>query len=288
MRAGGAALALAAALAPWVAGAATPPRAAPPTHPLVHYDARLFGRAWGAVLAAPARPLPGARVLVLPHHWVAGSLILGPLRDLAASRTVTRVILVGPDHANAGNDPVSTSDLAWSTPFGPVAADRALVDDLVRRGLAARAPALLTNEHSVAGLVPALARTLPGARVLPLVIRGDASPARVQSLAAALAPSMDGGTVLLASVDFAHDVSVREVPRLNGESIAALHAMDTRRILGWGNDHLDAPEVVALALAVARQTGAPRFTLLASADASDFGAPASQPVTSYVVGYFEP
>lgn len=286
MRVGGAALALAAALAPLVAGAATPPRAAPATHPLVHYDARLFGRAWGAVLATPVRPMPDARVLLLPHHWVAGSLILGPLRDLAASRPVTRVILVGPDHANAGNGQVSTSDLAWSTPFGPVPADRALVSHLVRRGLAVQSPALMASEHSVAGLIPALARTLPGAPVVPLLIRGDASPARVQALAAAVATDMDPGTVLLASVDFAHDVSVREVPRLNGESVTALRALDTRRILGWGNDHLDAPEVVVLALAVARRARAPHFTLLADADASDFGAPASQPVTSYVVGYF--
>jgi AmmeMemoRadiSam system protein B len=280
------ALALAAALAPLVAGAAAPPRAAPPTHPARHYDARLFGRAWGAVLATPLRPMPGARVLIVPHHWVAGALILGPLRDLAASRAVSRVILVGPDHPNAGNDPASTSELAWSTPLGPVAVDRAVVDGLVRAGLAGRAPALLTDEHSVAGLIPALARTLPGVPVVPLLLRGDAQPGRIAALAAALAPVMDAGTVLVASVDFAHEVPVRAVPRLNGESITALRALDSRRILGWGNEHLDAPGVVALAIAVARRAGAPRFTLLADADASDFGAPASQPVTSYVAGYF--
>jgi AmmeMemoRadiSam system protein B len=256
-------------------------------HPLVHFDPYLFGRAWVAVQSKPARPLPGARVLVVPHHWVAGALILGPLRDLGATASVERVILVGPDHENRGVAPVTTSSAAWSTPFGRVAPDRALVDALVSQGLARQQPGLLTDEHSVAGLVPAVARALPGATVVPLLLRGDTSSEQVAGLARALAPQVASeGTVMVVAVDFAHDVPASAVPRLNGQSLAALRSLDDAAVLRWGNEHLDSPAAIVLAMTVARAVGATHFELMADTDASAFGAPASQPVTSYVVGYY--
>jgi AmmeMemoRadiSam system protein B len=264
-------------------------RAEASRHPLRFYEPGAFARAWAAVNERPPRPLPpSARVLIVPHHWLAGELILRPLRDLAATRRVTRLVLAGPDHRNAGAGPVTTSALAWGTPFGTVRAEGRWVEALVGVGLARAEPQLLTDEHSVAGLVPALARALPGAAVVPLVLRGDADAGRVHDLAAALAARMrdDPAAVLVASVDFAHDVPVAAVPRLNGESRAALAALDERRVLGWGNDHLDAPEVVALAIGVARRLGATHFELLADAHAADFGASAALPVTSYVSGYY--
>ncbi len=254
--------------------------------PMRHYDPYLFGRALAQVERHPPAPLADARVLIVPHHWLPGPLILGPLRDVAAGRRVRRMILVGPDHGNAGADPVSTSSQAWSTPFGRVAVAGEVVDTLVAAGLARRQDDLLAAEHSVAGLVPAVARELPGAAVVPLVLRGDMAAERVRRLAAALVPAMDDETVLVAAVDFAHGVRVTDVPHLNGESIAALKALDGSVVMDWGNEHLDSPESVLLAMEVARRLGATRFEVLADTDASAFGAPAGEPVTSYVVGYY--
>lgn len=285
------------------AARAAGPSAAPATQPLLHYDPYLFGRAIAQVEGHPPRPLDGARVLILPHHWLAGPLILGPLRDLAAGRgmgvveagppvdaaargAVRRVLLVGPDHGNVGADHVSTSSRSWSTPFGRVEVDGALVDALVAAGLARRQDELLAAEHAVAGLVPALAREMPAASVVPLLLRGDMPAERVRRLATALLPFLNDETVLVAAVDFAHGVRVADVPRLNGESIAALRSLDGATVLRWGNEHLDSPESILLAMEVARHLGATRFELLASTDASAFGAPAGEPVTSYVVGVY--
>jgi hypothetical protein len=108
-----------------VATGAKPPGEGPPavayspSHPLVFFDQRAFAAAEAATAAVPVEPMPGARGLLVPHHWVGGALITTPLRDLAASRQVRRVILIGPNHTNAGSAAVLTSDLSWETPFGP-------------------------------------------------------------------------------------------------------------------------------------------------------------------------
>jgi hypothetical protein len=104
-------------------GAETAPSRPPvtaysPSHPLPFFDERTFAAAEATTAVTPVEPMPDARGLLLPHDWVGSAFITTSLRDLAASRKVTRVILVGPNHTNAGGAAVLTSDLPWETPFG--------------------------------------------------------------------------------------------------------------------------------------------------------------------------
>ena len=99
-------------------GARRPSASVAPMHRTEFFDQRGFALAVRSVEARPPEPMPGARAIIMPHHWTAGPLIVGPLRDLAATREVRRVILIGPNHTNSGGSAVITSDGAWSTPFG--------------------------------------------------------------------------------------------------------------------------------------------------------------------------
>ena len=56
-----------------------------PAHPLTFFDDQAFAQALSRAEAADPTPMPGARAVIVPHHWLAGHLILGSLRDLAAS-----------------------------------------------------------------------------------------------------------------------------------------------------------------------------------------------------------
>ena len=256
-----------------------------PSHPLIFYDARAFAAAEATTAATPVEPMPGARGLLLPHHWVAGDLITTPLRDLAASQQVTRVILIGPNHVNAGGGAVLTSDLPWETPFGPAEADRQAVAALTVGGVARVEPEVLTYEHSVAGIVPAVRRYLPQAKVVPLVLRGGLSAAEVQRLATALAPLLDEGTVIVAAVDFSHGLPASAAHQRDGETLSVLRGRDWSPLLRWGNDHLDSPASVAVLMESMSRVGAGRFEFRANSDSSAAGGSPSG-VTSYVVGYY--
>lgn len=257
-----------------------------PLHPAAFYSPRAFSAALERLSATGVEPSRGARVVIVPHHWLAGHLILGGLRDLAAAGGVRRVILVGPNHIGAGGAAATTSGRGWATRFGVVGADRAAVSSLVRRGLARSEPDVLTWEHSISGIVPAIAREVPGARVVPLALRAARTPGEVRLLAAALAGMMDRGTVLVASVDFSHYLSAAQARERNRESVSALRAMDAARVLGWGNEHLDSPPSIALAIETARALGATEFVLRADSDSARLGGSSLADVTSYVAGYY--
>ena len=265
----------------------SPPGAAyPPGHPLVFYDARVFAAAESATAATPVEPMPGARGILLPHHWVAGDLITTPLRDLAATQRVTRVILIGPNHVNAGGGAVLTSDLSWETPFGPAEADRQAVAALAAGGSVRLEPDVLTYEHSVAGIVPAVRRYLPEAKVVPLILRGGLSEADVQRLAAALAPLLDEGTVIVVAVDFSHGLPASVARQRDGETLGVLRARDWSPLLRWGNEHLDSPASVAVLMETMSRLGAGRFELRANSDSGRVSGDSASPVTSYLAGYF--
>jgi hypothetical protein len=257
-----------------------------PGHPLLFFDGRSFAAAEAATAATPVEPMPDARGLLLPHDWVGGAFITTALRDLAASRKVTRVILVGPNHTNAGGAAVLTSDLSWETPFGRAEADRGAVTALAASGLARLEPEVLTYEHSVAGIVPAVRRYLPEAKVVPLILRGGLTAGDVERLATALTPLVDEGTVVVAAVDFSHGLPASVARQRDGETLALLSASDWAPLLRWGNEHLDSPASVAVLVETVGRLGATRFELKANSNSGEVSGAAASPVTSYIVGYF--
>ncbi len=259
---------------------------AAPAHPLTFFDDRAFAVALARAEAAHPNPMTGARAVIVPHHWFAGHLILGGLRDLAASGDYQRIVLIGPNHVNAGAAAVVTSDIAWRTPFGSVEPDAEALRSLLDGGFAQSQPEVLTYEHSVAGIVPAIAYYLPEARLVPLALRRDMTAGEVQRLAAALASLLDSRTVLVAAVDFSHYLSAEEAGRRDRETLAALDSLDSSRILSFGDDHLDSPPSIAALLEAMRLTGAGEFRLGENTNSSELGGSALEPVTSYIYGFY--
>lgn len=264
---------------------ATAPDTVAAAHPAAFFDERTFALAIARVNATEPERMPGARAIIVPHHLLAADLILGGLRDLAASGDYDRVILIGPNHVSAGGAAVITSDLSWRTPFGAVQPDAAVLDRLTGAGIARSEPDVLTYEHSIGGIVPGLARYLPGATVVPLVLRHDLPAAEVQRLAAALAPLLDGRTAIVAAVDFSHYLPAGEARQRDGETLAALQSLDSARILSFGDEHLDSPAAIATVMEALRLLGSGEFELRGRSDSSELGGPASG-VTSYIAGYY--
>jgi AmmeMemoRadiSam system protein B len=262
------------------------PETATQAHPVAFYDEREFTGALLATESAPVEPMPGVRALIIPHHWVGGALIMRGVRDLAATAEISRVILVGPDHVNAGSAAATTSGLAWQTPFGRLEPDAAEIERLTRLGVIRPDPDVLAHEHSVSGIVHAVKYYMPGASVVPLALRHDMTYAEVMSLAEAVAAGANEHTAVIASVDFSHYLSAPEAAAKDRESVAALEALDSTRIMGYGNDHLDSPPSIVFAMEVARLLGGKRFVLRENTNSGVLAGTMAPPVTSYVEGYF--
>ena len=258
---------------------------APAAHPALFYDDATF---FSSVRAAAALPLPEGDVAggIIPHDWRGGEYIAWLFRSLAERGPPDTVILIGPNHDNEGYPGVLTSELAWSTPFGLVQPDRERIDALIGRGLISVDEPVLSTEHSVAGIIPAIAYYLPGARVVPLIIRGDAGPEDAERLGRALAAELDGDTLLVAAVDFSHDLVSSAAERNNAVTLAALRAGDGATLFTLDNRYLDSPETIAVLMASMASAGAGPFVLTADTNSAALRGDELAPTTSYLVGYY--
>ncbi|MFN2250722.1 MAG: AmmeMemoRadiSam system protein B [Anaerolineae bacterium] len=269
-----------------IAGSVAEVRRGAGTSALSGFDVVEFARAL-AVTEVPARAsASGARVLVVPHYWPAGRLIVGGLRS-ASPRDCERVVLVGLDHHAAGGSAAVTSYGSWPTRFGLVMPDRSAIARLTRLGgLVTVDHETLAGEHSVAGLVPVLAYFAPGAEVVPLALRADMRPRDVDRLAEAIAKLADDRTLVVAPVDFAHYVAPVTAREMDRETLEAVRRRDWRRVLSFGDEHVDGRAALATALAVADQLGATRFDLVGRMDGGQMPGYSGGDVTSFVSGYF--
>lgn len=256
------------------------------------FDRTAFRLALASLDATPS-PSHGARILIVPHHWLAGEAIVAALRDVSSSADITRVALVGPDHHELLPLPGVTARSGWRTAYGLVPLDLPTSRRLLSTGLVGEDDALLHREHSIAGLVPAIAHFLPGVPVTPLAVRNDTDRGEVQVLGGALLSELDGdpGALILLSADFSHGLRPRSAAARDGETLVALEELDLDAIASFGAENVDARGALSVVVWAAREAGLTRFVLRERSDSGraglrSYGHYAGGPVTSYVVGYY--
>jgi hypothetical protein len=259
----------------WAAVAAAPPAATGPggptptatlpptpldpalaeTQPNRFFEAPRFHQ---GLREAEARPAPrGAGLLVgglTSHHALAGVVISQLFVELGEHPPHT-VIVVGPNHENRGQR-IITGRRAWATDFGPVPADQDLVTKLVKAGLAEADDSALAPEHAVGALMPYLKFHAPDAKVVPLILHREVSPAEVRRLARFLAPLLGPDVVLIASVDFSHYLTRREAEANDELTMQAIASFDLDALWRMGPDYLDSPASLGLLMLTMQELGA--------------------------------
>lgn len=238
---------------------------------------------WPGVAAAQKAPVhtDAIRVALVPHHLVAGELISRIFESLRAQK-VNHVIIISPNHYEAGTGSIQTSNHAWQTPFGRVPG----------MNLGTEFPEasrqIMKVEHGVSGLMPYIAYYLPQARVSSIILKYRTSDAQVARLAEELSPQLSQDTVLLASVDFSHYLPYPVAEARDQLTGRLLLELNESPLYNLNNDYLDSPPALALLIKVCRLTGSKSFlTTGHSNSAVILSDPYLQSTTSHFSGWCE-
>ncbi|HEY3314080.1 MAG TPA: AmmeMemoRadiSam system protein B [Bacillota bacterium] len=249
---------------------------------------RLAGDGGGAGEAsdsasAVARPVAA----VVPHHLIGARLIAGLLAYLA-DEPPTTLVIVGPDHRNAG-PPVGVGTADWQvgggegTVVGTVAVDQALVGRLLRERIGVEANEVQAGEHSLGNMLPFVRRYLPETRVVTLSLRGDLAREQAIGLGRFLRSwKADGQLFVLASIDFSHYLDRGQADRCDALTLTALRRGDWDRLFTLGPNYLDSPAALAVAFAFAGSLDQPKPLVVEHLNsATVLGQPALRETTSY-------
>lgn len=255
-----------------------------------YYAVDQFQRSVAAAKSlGPVFPVVSVRAGIVPHDFTHGEYIAHFFQGLQADPP-RRIILIGPNHFELGDKLVLTTDAPWWTDFGDVRSDSQAVRALVDGGYAHQDDQVLVNEHSVSAIMPFIGYYLPGATVVPVILKSELRIEDLRNLATALGPFIDEKTVIVAAVDFSHYLSSSQAAANDVTTQHALETLDYQTILSFGprfNDYVDSPPSIALLLYVLSRDGVSHDVVLNHTNSGLLAGSETAPVTSFFeVAYY--
>ncbi len=229
--------------------------------------------------AAQQTTVANARAGVMPHHLVARSLMARLVVSLRSAKPDT-IVIIGPDHQNAGPQrfTVSGSDWRWAGKAFPQNA--AVVRALARLPNVAVADEVIAREHSVLIPLPFLQAQFPNARFVLLTTRGGFDLAGANVIASALQQALGPRDLVIASVDFSHYENLARAQAEDDRSLALLKGNDPAAL---ATIPADSPTSLAVAMRFAQWRGATTVQVVDHSNSALIqGQPAATETTSYV------
>lgn len=214
------------------------------------------------------------------HHLLADGYVANFFRHLSLAKPSV-VVVVGPDHFGRAKAPVVTSYGIWETPFGDIVPD-GVVSGLVESRKVVHDENPFAKEHAIFNLTGFLKYSLPEAKIVPLLIRQDAKSEDVDVVLRELKKRLPKDAVVVASVDFSHDLP-KDIGQFH--DAATMHALQSFNEELLENAEVDSPQSLRLMMLFAGESDSRKFHVLHHNDSSSFSSDRNA-TTSYVVGLY--
>lgn len=257
---------------------------APVLHSGYEYNWELYHQGLASVQKAPPTPLQSAVVGgIVPHHLLQSSYIADLYARFAQQRGVETVIVIGPNHTEAGSFWSLTSSGSWETPDGVVEANTAVIEKLKNAGVAREDDTSVRVEHSINSQLPFISHYLPGAKVVPVVLSIYTTQAEVENLVTALQEVMDEHMVVVGSVDFSHfhDSATAQQNDLKTRKMLESRSYGQIFSLARNADYFDSPASIVSVMQLMDKVGASAMNILGNTNSGILLQDDSIPTTSY-------
>lgn len=258
-----------------------------PAHPQRFFDPSTFYPGIEAAKATPdsfTTPILGG---VIPHHLLPSFIIADFFHRLSAQDPAT-IILIGPNHYEAGKYNILTSRDPWATPLGNLNVNEDIVNSLLSSHLAAVDEPVFDNEHSIGAEVAFIKYYMPQAKIVPIILKHEVTAAELDALSDQLAPLVTPSTVLVSSVDFSHYLTSPQAQLKDQETQNSIQTFNYQRILSYSHDHLDSPGSIVTLLKVMQKLGATNSYMLYHTNSGEILKQPFVSTTSYFcIAYFK-
>ncbi len=147
---------------------------------------------------------------IVPHHLTAGYMP-ATLFDYLKNQSPSTIVIIGPNHFSRGYSNIITSDLDWKTPFGQVTVNHNTIRGISAPSADRRVQKLVVvdesvvkEEHSIYSLVAFISKSLPDAKIIPLILKNNIKTNEMDELIAMLEQELPKDAVIVSSIDFSH------------------------------------------------------------------------------------
>jgi AmmeMemoRadiSam system protein B len=222
------------------------------------------------------------QAIMVNHHLLAASYIAEAFNQVATTAPLT-VLLVSPNHFNAGKGNIITSAEQWQTPYGKLEPDEQFVHELTAKALVTIEEDPFSQEHGISGIVAFIKKSLPNARVVPVIFRNRMTLGQSLKAADQFKTILPNNTLVVGSFDFSHYLPSNAADFHDLENLNAVESFDLSSIY---NLDIDSRPGLSFFLRLLKDSNAQKFTLLEHSNSAKFAKIDALETTSYITGYF--
>jgi len=222
--------------------------------------------------------------LIAPHAgYVYSGQVAAYAYLLVQGKDYETVIIIAPSHHYGFKGCSIYPKGGYETPLGTAKIDEPLASELSKASGFKYIPEAHQMEHSVEVQIPFIQKTLPQAKIVPIVM-GYQTKKTITTLANALAKVLPGKKALvIASTDMSHYLSKKEANKIDSKTISLIQSFKTNDLLRKierGENIMCGGGPVVSTLLYGQKKKEAKVEILSYADSSPSGSPKSQ-----VVGY---
>lgn len=211
---------------------------------------------------------------IVPHHDAAKELFHASLEKLKTLSQPEIIVVYGTNHYYPTSQTYTTTTAILS--------EYSLGDDVFADD------ERIQKEHSIQTVSPYLQEYFPNAKIIPIIVsaRYENIEAVAEKVNSFIRIFDSEKTLFIASVDFAHDVSLHKGLQKNQESINSIETFNIEEILQYQDDHLDSPLAIVTLLLTMKQMGVSQWQTWHSSHGALISNYPDLNGTSYVIGAF--
>jgi AmmeMemoRadiSam system protein B len=219
--------------------------------------------------------------IVCTHHILASKLIHNLFLSVK-DNDYEHIIILGPDHTSRQGLKILTSDRDWQTPFGILKASEYYINILLEHPYVKIDNEAMELEHSSAALVPYVKYYFPNTQIATLAVSAALDMKEAKELGDFLTKTINQeNTLLIASIDFSHYLSVGEAYKKDEETLSVIEERDFEKIYRFNNDNLDSPQSLIAFLTYIDSIGCSNMVMLEHSNSYDIVPADPNDTTSY-------
>lgn len=224
--------------------------------------------------------------VIIPHHLLAKQLIADSL-VVASGGHYQDIVLLSPDHYSAGKTIISVSERNFSTVFGDLDSDRALIKLLKSLSFVDEAN-FFYREHGLQASLPFIKYYFPQARIVAITFRSDAKPEQLDALIDLLEENLPADTLVIQSTDFSHYLTPLAAAGRDEETLAVLKDNQPDKIWDLNQPaNIDSLAAAYVQLKLQSELFKSRFIILAHHNSQEYSLEPIVSSTSYLSGIFK-
>ncbi|MEI7620410.1 MAG: AmmeMemoRadiSam system protein B [Candidatus Falkowbacteria bacterium] len=223
--------------------------------------------------------------LIVPHHLLAVDMIAEAFASISHYK-YSKIVLLSPNHFDAGNFAVSVTEHNFSTVFGEVKTDVNISKKLKALSFVGEGD-FFYREHGLQAELPFIKYYFPDSEVTAITFKATASQAELDDVVKVLKAELPKDSLIIQSTDFSHYLNPAQANEKDAESIKILEKNSPEGILELNQpDNIDSLAASYVQMSLQKDVFALSLNILGHKNSQDYTQEKVSSSTSYLTAVY--